>query len=921
MSGATSKSPFYIYSPNYWIGDAVAAGAGTSNPPPGPTVHKARPGDVNGTIATIPDVPYSNLKFTNLAVNANPNNTLSTVSGYFANPARPLVSLAVPLGTPVGTYSQTVTAFEGSDGAYSAYLGPTYGGRFYTNGGWENAGNGVNNYAYALGWPVGATASVQAQSSPGTTLIVHVIEDRLTDGTPLPVTTTNGSGNAVLPNVDNIIVTNNSNDLQPWAFSDTGGSGSSVGLIWSSARNASTVIPKTPFSLYGTLLADPFGLPSVPTAPGRSWWSAPTQLTEVPAPTTMPNGQTINSQQSYAPSTFPSLDNSGTNFLWVTSQVAANGQTVYSLNTAKSNNIAALPSNPTVLFTSSQPIFGPRAQWYSNTLPVKYLGFTPATVNGNSNTEPYPLVLFYQRIGGRSTLMYWPSQSNINGTPTVAPAQLPVPAGLSSGATPTVVPRVPVNGVSQVDVVFSGAFGTAGNSDIITARYAVNTVQTAGPTLGAALLTETGTLPTTALSTTVAAATGLNYATVNEALVLNGTSQNWQARDIAWVRNVNEFDLRLIAGAVNIPLIPAPNGLTPAPSAPVYDRASGQWIFTINWANLAQEYAGDAAVTSALTNIAAWWGVGTSNVTAYVNPSTGVVSFSTPLPKSPSIIPNVGQFVALSVDINPQALRATFNSKSNAGPISFIDDKPKTNAAPGMPNVFPSRYWYIYRKQSAQNGNAGAASSVLYYNTRRLTLVLLGPVQLAYTAANGNIPASYSLPSGFSVKDGNGNDVTQQVDVDWARGRVYFPQQYVVGGTTYSTEGQYFVAQYPYNAGGTSPLIGRSPGIVTWKDEPMVNSPTQTDVSGEHILPISTPSNESEPSAFLDPSAGLQDGSGNLELNPASETPASLAKGNAGQPFAHKVWVFWTSTRNAGNNAGSDIYWETIDPRFEISQP
>ena len=37
----------------------------------------------------------------------------------------PYISVAVPLGTPVGTYSQRVRMFEGLDTGYDPLIGPT----------------------------------------------------------------------------------------------------------------------------------------------------------------------------------------------------------------------------------------------------------------------------------------------------------------------------------------------------------------------------------------------------------------------------------------------------------------------------------------------------------------------------------------------------------------------------------------------------------------------------------------------------------------------------------------------------------------------------------------------------------------------------------------------------------------------------
>ncbi len=510
--------------------------------------------------------------------------------------------------------------------------------------------------------------------------------------------------------------------------------------------------------------------------------------------------------------------------------------------------------------------------------------------------------------------MYWPGETTSNGVSTVSAVAVPLPAGVTSASNPTIVPRPSVTSgttvVPQVDLVFSGELGTASNADIITARYTLTVNAN-----GTATLAPSPSLPVTTLPGTVAASAP-TLPTVSESLTAGKGNATWQARDIAWYRDPNAFELSMITNAGGASTV---TPLVPAGSAATYDRASGQWVFVINWTAL----GASGGASSTINSIAEWWtgwngaaGTSPTNVIVYTNPSLGTVTFSTPLPANN---PATGfTFGSLNLNINPEALRATFQSQSNTAPISFIDDQYKPNAAPGQPNVITSRYWYIYRKQSAVSGSSAAASSVLYYDTRRLTLTLPYPVQLSYSAAGAS---QYTLTA-FTVTDSatTPNDVTSQVDVDWARGRVYFPETYTVGSASYNSEGQTFTVKYTYTAAGSAPstsVNGSSTGIVTWQDEPLYNSPTATSVTGEHLVPINAPANESDPSAFLDPLAGS--GGSSLTINPSTATPSNLS----GQPYPHKVWLFWTSTRNASttNGAGSDIYWETLDPRFEVINP
>jgi hypothetical protein len=341
--------------------------------------------------------------------------------------------------------------------------------------------------------------------------------------------------------------------------------------------------------------------------------------------------------------------------------------------------------------------------------------------------------------------------------------------------------------------------------------------------------------------------------------------------------------------------------------------------------------------TTLINDLATWWtGAATEgqapNVVVYTKPGNGTVVFSIAPPSSTNVSssPSAVLFQSLNLDVDPSVLRNTFLSQSNSAPVSFIDDTVKPNAAPNQPNVVTSRYWYVYRKQAATPTNSSAASSVLYYNTRRLALDLTDPATglptpIQLNQIGGGSGATYSVSS-VIVTDSSSNNITNDVDIDWARGRIYFPESYTFGNATYTTEGQEFRVIYSYTNSSGSPLVtdtGNVTAVVSWQDEPLFNATSTLGTVGEHVLPISTPSNEGEPTAFLDPNAGLLNNAGGLALNPSSVTP--LAPN--GQPYPHKVWVFWTSNRNAVtvahayDNPGSDIYWETIDPRFEVINP
>ena len=187
------------------------------------------------------------------------------------------------------------------------------------------------------------------------------------------------------------------------------------------------------------------------------------------------------------------------------------------------------------------------------------------------------------------------------------------------------------------------------------------------------------------------------------------------------------------------------------------------------------------------------------------------------------------------------------------------------------------------------------STATLYFKTQRLTLFLPTAIGLS----NPALPAT-PAPLLTSVIL-NGTDVTKQVDVDFLRGRLYFP----IG---LNAEGQTATVTYTDPSGNNhTGTTGPTPAVtdtVQWQDEapanylPTANDPPPVDsISGldtviDTLVPIQTATNESNVTAFLDPYAGFPAANGSLS--------------------PHKVWLFWNSTRNGT----ADIYSETIDPRF-----
>ena len=209
--------------------------------------------------------------------------------------------------------------------------------------------------------------------------------------------------------------------------------------------------------------------------------------------------------------------------------------------------------------------------------------------------------------------------------------------------------------------------------------------------------------------------------------------------------------------------------------------------------------------------------------------------------------------------------------------MTFLDDQLKANDASIVPgftaqitNVNADRRWTIWRK----SGDAANAAT-LFYKTQRLTFFLQTPLDPT---------------KAFTLKIG-GTAYPGPVDVDYSRGRLYFP-------LTANAEGQTVEGSYTaIGATVATPIIADPTNTVQWQDEYRANdvhdSPVTSmaagldAVSDSQQVPIAPTTNENNPAAFLDPLAGVNS--------------------------PHKVWLFWNSTRNGT----ADIYSETIDPQFE----
>jgi hypothetical protein len=188
---------------NFWpynLGLAHPTFAGSGNPyvfsgnilnwpagvNPQPTLHKARPGDPSPTVLSIPDVAYG-----------DPLGVLSTLrtsaGGIPGRDVRPKIGVAVPLGTPAGTYSAPIYVFEDAtpmqwrmwQAAYAGITGQALSPA-YLNPNNDNDGILNRDYQVVGGVTLPVGAPVETTVANPFNLKVTVTEARLTNNVVSP---------------------------------------------------------------------------------------------------------------------------------------------------------------------------------------------------------------------------------------------------------------------------------------------------------------------------------------------------------------------------------------------------------------------------------------------------------------------------------------------------------------------------------------------------------------------------------------------------------------------------------------------------------------------------------------------------------------------------------------------------------------
>jgi len=960
----------------------------------GATFHKARPGSTAPSQLTVPDTspyitdPRDRWYFPQ---STDPPSLVSNGTTLLPSAAYPpYVSIAVPLGTPVGTYSEQIKVFDGTDRDFYAYRAPTYGDIAL---GWPFNVSPYPSFAYGVvdsllfpqydpstGQP---TSAGQLASDPTANLNVTVVEHRMTDAPPDYLDKNNklsGYNWGVLKDIADSTNTTVKAlpDFYPAAVRDLWWNGTtpngtgSMAMLWSSGRNSTNSVNAYPgLSLTSAVLGTNAGTdtlgwfksatPANPNVPGDyTWWSAipdvfngqslPNSVTKgfntggavaQDMPVYNPTADTFSSDgTSYAfwvnTDTQEGLDtNSGLSTIYCAPYNAANGLfgTVMPVT-------PPLPTASTTTSANEQPITG-ALRGASDVRGLKYnIGSWLNTIDPNTGNAITNNLWAFWTVGGHGQSAIYYESGVAGSTPTFSqiPLALPIPAGLSgvSDASATVIPAPDTTASPSGSATGANPAATLVGTELVPPTVPVIEVTYSG-------INETGSsdiyvsrfrpyLPNSGTSSGVqnVALWPVPYPITNEQLRPDPSGVWWKARDIGWVRN-NRVNVYVNGASIF-------GGSTKA----TYDKASGLMVYT---------------------NV----GVGSA---VFIDMPHGRVRFSPALPATTHV----------NVWINPMSrIVSATKSQASSEPVAFVDAAFENNQAvssgfdPTASRAQAARYWCIYRKSGS--GAADQVGAKLWANTQRLGIPLYNnsgnTLHIATSTTTtvdippgGRVridPASLDpgasmtitvqdVSTGFPVQTlFPGAPASSSADIDWVHGYVYLPlliNEGTIGGGPNWVSPEGHKIQVTFSVRGAQPAAQITvTDFVHWIDEPRfndgsngnaiaVNDTSVAYVPGPFVSAIAPNAandfaltqpegtNESQPFAFIDPMtyADLYGG----PLDPYGRaTNATPPQPVTDQP--HKIWLFWSSSRDAGKPAGtntaspvasSDLFYEALAPAF-----
>ncbi len=881
------------------------------------TLHKARPGQQQGTLLSLPDSPDN--------APVPPNLTFA-----------PRVALSVPIGTPSGVYSSRIQFFEDHDtpdprtaagvadllnpfGVRSyhpapflttsgeiAPAGPLYGGRndFHPGDATRPGGKAKIFPAELEGvWrPRGAVVNgtnppvpqYLPATDPATTLKATVVESPLTGQTPdnrvNPLT-------GLLPAVDLFSLVDPQDGRASAAVAPAAFRSAFTGVLhvyFSRSASDGSILspgdarPGQPLRLFrsrlnwdlgtGTWKAANFGTPLNPGAENTNtgrWFTAPQMVT--PPPAAAPGLQNaapfILHEVTRDDEGRPTDENAV--LYWVNTEVVPGGAPINRLVYAPVNN------RTTGELGAARPFLNPEQFDPS----ARRLGPRAVTMGGPSITSADQrnqlVVLYYGGAAGRSALFYSTAiDANHDGVPDNnkyggPETPLPIPAAIASATDPMGIARFFPQGArtpglkdqqSQwaLDVYYSGVSRANQNADVYMTRYRARNAGGNPPRI------QLDAVPLPRIE--------------GEMLQAPTREPVWVSQHVSWLRT----PLKL--GNVNNPDLPVVH-ITYRSGAPAtdlpetgktwqYDDASGQ-LFT------------------SYTRIV---GARTTLNVVYADTSAGTLRFrGEGIPTSADIV---------RLDYTPQTYRITQDSASDVAPVAFSDDTvlagtDNTNTRNDVlrrPNgTLPTnRQWTVWQKGARADQPAS-----LYYNTRRVGIDLRQVVNTPMLK-DESIELTQRDPAtgnqafvNVSVTGATGTNIP--CDVDFANGRIFFAASLdgveVSPATATGIRIRVDVVQLNANGAISNRRTLNPTGRLALIDDTVTE---ETGANRGRLL-SRTAVNEGQPSAFSD----AFDGNAGLPNDQKRRGDPTLQPG--------RVWLFWTSPRTRTY----DIYWQTLAPNFE----
>lgn len=827
---------------------------------PRPTLHKARPGDAAPTVLSIPDVAYG-----------DPLGVLGTLTtggnGVPGREVRPKIGIAIPLGTPAGTYTTPIYLFEDfTPTAWRQWLAAYQ----------QLTGNPVSPVAAArdddgvLNTVVngGRASPVESVVSNPFRLKVTVREARLTNGTTpgtFPMIDVRGSlpafGANLLPaairdrrtgHIALFWASNRLNDNRPpeplwgspWTlfFTRLNAVANNNGTVldwrfepgntrWWMPLSASAQYPDASVAsgltprLFPANQTEVAGNPNTPLVPGR--------LVTLPVNGSAEYYDVRHATPALAQDDLAPVNNLDTWLFWQGAVTKREGG-----STTIDTRTFYVPLDRNTLAPDTTVNGGVPFSFLNDPALPKFAPKPLLMTDVNGRQRAY--LFWYGGASGRSRIYY-----NLNGgdltSVTDWSRDIPLPTSnvFISVSDPLPVRRLIPNASGQlidaIDLFYTGVMRNRRVPEVFLTRY----------TLGGNGRLFVTTLP----------------AVQNELMVRDGSSKVWMSRDIGWVfRNPGTRDfvdasgnppytlsLRRADGSVITPL---------TQGRPTFDNATGLLYF-------------NSALGGRLI----------------VDPQLGTVTF-------PDVAPRNSD--ALFVTYTPQAMRvnvtrndsgaleipagwltdAGFAARphvpaagSNYGAVAFIDRSanPRTPYILGLPQngIVPvTRMWTFYRK----TGTGVTSAATIYYKTMRLMVRLPRGVLRDLNPQTGQ----YSLGSNIQIAGNRG-----PVEVDWVRGRLYFTE------LDEGNDNIRVVFNYARDAQGNVLTVPETRYRVAWGDEISVALQPGDQTTNETAMPLDAAVNEGQISAFKD-------------------------------PLTDRVWVFWSSTR-----AGTvDLYSTVLCPQF-----